>query len=56
MEDDKKPGLFGALNSWWSKPFNSNGTALDWVLFVGVIVIATFLWQLILLEFTKEVV
>lgn len=56
MADDKnETGLIGIINSWWAKPFNSSGSALNWVLFVGLIIIAAFLWQLVLLEFAKEV-
>lgn len=48
-------GLISSITGWFAHPFNSQGTALNWVLFVGLIIIAAFLWQLILLEFAKEV-
>jgi hypothetical protein len=48
-------GLIGTINSWWAKPFNSQGSALNWVLFVGILVVAAFLWQLVLIEFAREV-
>jgi hypothetical protein len=38
---------------WWKHPFNSQGSAFNWVLFVGLVVIAAFLWQLVLLEFER---
>jgi len=52
--NEKKPGLIGTISSWWTRPFNSGGSALNWVLFVGLIIIAVFLWQLILIEIMKE--
>jgi len=52
--DDNK-GLIGQINSWWMHPFNSQGSAFTWVMFVGILVIAAFMWQLILLEFAKEI-
>ncbi len=56
MEDTaQKRGLVSIITSWWNQPFRSGGSAFNWVLFVGLVVIATFLWQLVLLEFSKEV-
>ena len=54
-ETTERKGVIGTVTGWWGKPFNSGGSAFNWVMFVGLIVIATFLWQLVLLEFTKEV-
>jgi uncharacterized membrane protein YjjB (DUF3815 family) len=55
MDDAKPKGLIQTVNAWFTHPFNSQGSALNWVLFVGLMVIAVFLWQLVLLEFSKEV-
>ena len=55
MADEKPKGLIQTINSWWLHPFNSQGSAFNWVLFVGLVVIAAFLWQLVLLEFSKEI-
>jgi hypothetical protein len=52
---NEKRGLISVINSWWSHPFQSGGSAFNWVLFVGLIILATFLWQLILIELTKEI-
>jgi hypothetical protein len=48
-------GLIARMNGWWLHPFNSSGSALNWVLFVGLLVIAAFLWQTVLILLTKEV-
>lgn len=53
--DDNSKGLISIVNGWLTHPFNSSGSALNWVLFVGLIIIAAFLWNLVLLEFAKEV-
>jgi hypothetical protein len=43
------------FKAWWAKPFDSQGSAFTWVLFVGLLIIAAFLWQTILLiGFSKE--
>jgi len=43
------------VKQWWNKPFDSQGTAMSWVLFVGLLIIAAFLWQTILIiGFSKE--
>ena len=51
----KDKGLLGAVGQWWSQPYNAQGSALNWVLFVGLLVLAAFFWQLILIAgFSKE--
>ncbi len=54
-ETTQKQGLIANINSWWMHPFQSGGSAFNWVLFVGLVIIAAFLWQLVLLEFAKEI-
>jgi hypothetical protein len=33
------------LASWWQQPFDARGSVVDWMLFVGLILIAAFLWS-----------
>lgn len=54
MDDTQNTTLLGRFGAWWSHPFNSQGSAFSWTLFVGLIIIVTFLWQLILIELLKE--
>lgn len=54
-ETTQKRGLVSTINNWWMHPFQSGGSAFNWVLFVGLVVIAAFLWQLVLIELTREV-
>lgn len=53
VNDNK--GLIGTINSWWAHPFNSQGNALAWTLTVGFVIIVAFLWNLVLIEFAREV-
>lgn len=55
MADTQNRGLMGALMDWYAHPFNSQGSALNWVLFVGLLLVIVLFWQLVLLEITKEV-
>ena len=54
-DDSKSTTLLGRMGDWWRQPFQSGGSAFNWVMFVGLIIIAAFLWQLVLLEFAKEI-
>lgn len=55
MNDNSDQGLFGAILTWFAHPFSTEGSALNWVLFVGLLVIAAFFWQIILIDILKEV-
>jgi hypothetical protein len=48
-------GLITDILTWASHPFASQGSALNWVLFVGLLVIAAWFWNHVLLQITKEV-
>lgn len=36
--------FIGDLKAWAAKPYNEDGDLLDWVLFVGIWVVASILW------------
>lgn len=40
----------GNFKSWWTKPFNAEGSVFDWFLFTGVILVIIYLWTRILRE------
>lgn len=46
--------LIQSASQWWSKPFNSSGDAVDWVLFLGLLIIGIGFWQFVLIEIVKE--
>lgn len=48
-------GAVGSVSKWLSKPFNEDGSALDWVLFTGLLLCAVFFWTRVLSHITKEV-
>lgn len=52
MNENK--GLLGSVMDWFAHPFQSNGSALDWVLFLGLLVAAFWFWQVILLDVTGK--
>ena len=47
-------GFLGSVLDWMATPFQSQGSALNWVLFVGLIIVAIWFWQVILLDIIKE--
>lgn len=49
-EDTQRDGLVGSVINWFAHPFNSQGNALTWVLFVGLLIIAAWWWNHILLQ------
>lgn len=42
------------LKEWLKQPFSADQSALSWVMFLGLIVIAAFAWQLVLLKIIEE--
>lgn len=54
-EDTKTNGLFGSVVNWFAHPFQSQGSALNWVLFVGLLIIAGWFWNHILLQIRQEI-
>lgn len=43
-------GMFTSIAGWLKQPFNSGGSALNWVLFLGLVIIGAFFWNLVLIE------
>lgn len=39
--------MFASFQSWFQKPFSSDMSAVDWFLFVGLLVVITGLWAMI---------
>lgn len=49
--------LFDSVDRWLKEPFQTGQSAWRWVLFVGLIIVGAFMWQLVLLHIvgaTKE--
>lgn len=54
-EQNANKGLIGHIIGWFSHPFTTRGNALDWVLFVGLLIVAVWFWNHILLSIQQEV-
>lgn len=48
-------GIITGVLNWIQHPFNKEGSALNWILFVGLLVIAAFLWNTVLLSIQNEI-
>lgn len=53
--DENESGLVGGVINWFSHPFNSSGSALNWTLFIGLLIIAGWFWNHVLLTIQGEV-
>lgn len=51
----QKDGLVGSVVNWFAHPLNTSGSALNWVLFVGLLFIAAWFWNHVLLTIQGEV-
>jgi hypothetical protein len=47
-------GFLGNVIDWFAHPFQSQGSAFNWVLFVGLLVVAGWFWQVVLLQITDK--
>lgn len=54
-KDTQDNGLIGSVVNWFAHPFNSTGSALNWVLFVGLLILAAWWWNHILLTINQEI-
>jgi hypothetical protein len=48
-------GIVGSVINWFQHPFQSGGSAFNWVLFVGLLIIAAWMWNHVLLHIQGEV-
>ncbi len=51
---DEKTSIFDRMSKWLSQPFNSQGSALNWVLFVGLLIVGVWMWNHILTSLTDD--
>ena len=52
--NEAQQGIVGSVFGWLAHPFSTQGSALTWVLFVGVLVVAAWFWQHTLLSILDE--
>lgn len=48
-------GFVQSILDWAAHPFNSNGSALNWILFVGLGILAVWFWHVILLQIRQDI-
>lgn len=54
MDDNQDNGLIGGVLNWLAHPFSTSGSALNWVLFVGLLIIAAWGWNHVLISLANE--
>jgi hypothetical protein len=52
---DAVHGLINGTVKWFAQPFRTSGSALTWVLFVGLLIVAVWFWQSTLLAIREDV-
>lgn len=45
--------LIESVTDWAKQPFTSGGSAFNWILFVGLLVVAAWFWNHILMSITE---
>jgi hypothetical protein len=48
-------GAVGSVSKWLQKPFNEGGSAVNWILFTGLILCAVFFWTRVLAHIRREI-
>ena len=55
MDEDKKTGLWAGMSQWIAHPFNTQGSALNWVLFFGLAIVAVWFWSHVVMTLTDDI-
>jgi hypothetical protein len=48
-------GAVGSVTKWLQKPFNEDGSAVNWILFTGLIMCAVIFWTRVLAHIQREI-
>lgn len=43
--------MFSSFKTWWKQPFTSQGSVLNWALFIGLILVIVILWSRVIRMF-----
>lgn len=46
-------GLIVSVLNWFTHPFQTQGNALNWILFVGLLIVAAWFWNHTLMSITE---
>lgn len=53
--DDQKGGVLTRAFQWLKKPFDSQGSALNWTLFFGLVIVILWFWSHVIMTITEDV-
>lgn len=53
--DSGENGLLHNVLAWFAHPFNSQGSAINWLFFVGLLFIAAWFWHIAFLTLSDEI-
>ena len=53
-EDHQSNGVLGSVFGWLAHPFSTSGSALNWVLFLGLLIVAAWFWNHVLLSIVED--
>jgi hypothetical protein len=53
MYDEQDHGILGALTNWLAHPFNSEGSVLNWALFIGLLLVIIWFWNWVLIQLAE---
>lgn len=48
-------GIIQSFLDWAKQPFQSQGSAFNWILFVGLLVIAAWFWNHVLMSINEDI-
>lgn len=54
-EQTQEDGLMGSVHGWFLHPFRSDGSAINWLLFIGLLIVAAWFWNHVLLQINNEI-
>ena len=47
-------GLVNNVMGWFQHPFQTGGSAFNWFLFVGLLIVISWMWNVILLHLSED--
>jgi len=47
-------GFIQEIIGWFKQPFDSQGSALNWALFVGLLIVIVWMWNIILMKLAND--
>ncbi len=46
--------VWDLFNDWWKRPFDPEGDAVNWILFLGFVIVVAFAWNRVLRQIITE--